>query len=383
MPSLGADMDAGTLVKWLVKPGDRVTRGDIVAVVQTEKADVDVEVFATGTIESLAVPEGKKVPVGTLLATIRGEREEAPPSAAAPAAAAAAVPPTAPPPPTVPLPPPPGRAREGPRVSPIARRIAGELGVDLARVAGTGPSGAITRDDVEKAAAAVSAPPPLDRRAAMRQAIAAAMTRANREIPHYYLSASIDLAAAAAYLTSVNEKRAVEERILPAVLLLKSTALALREVPELNGFWRDGGFVAGNGIHVGVAISLRGGGLVAPAIHDADRRSLEELMRDLRDLVGRARAGTLRSSEVSDPTITVTNLGDLGVDSVLGVIFPPQVALVGFGRIEPKPVVRDGQVVARPAVTASLAADHRATDGHRGAVFLTAVDRLLQKPEDL
>jgi len=382
MPSLGADMDAGTLVKWLVKPGDRVTRGDIVAVVQTEKADVDVEVFATGTIESLAVPEGKKVPVGTLLATIRGEGEEGPLSAAPPAAAAA-VPPTAPPPPTVPLPPPPGRAREGPRVSPIARRIAGELGVDLARVAGTGPSGAITRDDVEKAAAAVSAPPPLDRRAAMRQAIAAAMTRANREIPHYYLSASIDLAAAAAYLTSVNEKRAVEERILPAVLLLKSTALALREVPELNGFWRDGGFVAGNGIHVGVAISLRGGGLVAPAIHDADRRSLEELMRDLRDLVGRARAGTLRSSEVSDPTITVTNLGDLGVDSVLGVIFPPQVALVGFGRIEPKPVVRDGQVVARPAVTASLAADHRATDGHRGAVFLTAVDRLLQKPEDL
>ena len=382
MPSLGADMDAGTLVKWLVKPGDRVTRGDIVAVVQTEKADVDVEVFATGTIESLAVPEGKKVPVGTLLATIRGEGEEGPLSAAPPAAAAA-VPPTAPPPPTVPLPPPPSRAREGPRVSPVARRIAGELGVDLARVAGTGPSGAITRDDVEKAAAAVSAPPPLDRRAAMRQAIAAAMTRANREIPHYYLSASIDLAAAAAYLTSVNEKRAVEERILPAVLLLKSTALALREVPELNGFWRDGGFVAGNGIHVGVAISLRGGGLVAPAIHDADRRSLEELMRDLRDLVGRARAGTLRSSEVSDPTITVTNLGDLGVDSVLGVIFPPQVALVGFGRIEPKPVVRDGQVVARPAVTASLAADHRATDGHRGAVFLTAVDRLLQKPEDL
>jgi pyruvate dehydrogenase E2 component (dihydrolipoamide acetyltransferase) len=382
MPSLGADMEAGVLTKWLVKPGDAVRRGDIVAVVQTEKADVDVEIFATGEIEKILVPEGEKVPVGSLLATVRVEGE-------APTAAPAAPVPSAPPPPTTPpsatapgaVPP-----AERARVSPAARKRAEELGVDLSRLEGSGPGGAVTLEDVAKAAAAPQPPAaagPADRAAAMRRAIAAAMSRSNREIPHYYLGTEVDVGAAIEWLAAENARRGVADRVLPAVLLLKAVALAVREVPEMNGFWSDGAFRPSTAVHLGVAISLRGGGLVAPAIHDADRKTLPELMRALSDIVARARAGSLKSSEMSDPTLTVTNLGDLGVESVFGVIFPPQVALVGFGRIVERPRVRGGAVAARPTVLASLAADHRASDGHRGGRFLAAIDALLQKPEAL
>jgi len=373
MPSLGADMEAGTLLKWLVKPGDEVRRGDIVAVVQTEKADVDVEVFANGTVETIHVAQGQKVPVGTLLATIRGEAGEAEPAPA-----------PAPPAPPAPAPGAPPAARA--RISPAARRRAGELGIDPERLRGTGPDGSITVSDVEAAASAPAAgagPAPGDRSAAMRRAIAAAMTRSHREIPHYYLGREIDLAASLRWLSEQNAKRAVTDRILPAALLLRSVALAAREVPEVNGFWTDGAFRQSAAVHVGVAISLREGGLVAPALHDADRKGLQELMKDLSDLVARARAGSLRSSEVSDPTITVTNLGDLGAETVYGVIFPPQVALVGFGRVTERARVRGETIAPAPAVTATLAADHRASDGHRGGLFLAAVDRLLQKPEAL
>jgi pyruvate dehydrogenase E2 component (dihydrolipoamide acetyltransferase) len=217
----------------------------------------------------------------------------------------------------------------------------------------------------------------------MRRAIAAAMSRSNREIPHYYLGTEIDMSAALQWLGEQNAKRPVTERVLPAALLVKSVALAAREVPEMSGFFLDGSFRPSASVHPGVAISLREGGLVAPALHDADAKSLEELMKELRDLVARARAGTLRSSEVSDPTITVTNLGDLGVDTVFGVIFPPQVALVGFGKTTEKPRVRGGAIAAAPTIVATLAADHRASDGHRGGLFLAAIDRLLQKPEAL
>jgi len=217
----------------------------------------------------------------------------------------------------------------------------------------------------------------------MRRAIGAAVARSKREIPHYYLASEINVRRAFAWLEEGNRTRAVEERLLPAVLLLKAVAVALREVPELNGFWIDDAFRPGEGIHLGVAISIRGGGLIAPAIHGVDKKSLGELMAALRDLVQRTRAGTLRSSEVSDPTLTVTNLGDQGVESVFGVIYPPQVALVGFGRIVERPWAEGGLLGVRPVLTATLSADHRASDGHRGGLFLAALARLLQEPEKL
>jgi pyruvate dehydrogenase E2 component (dihydrolipoamide acetyltransferase) len=217
----------------------------------------------------------------------------------------------------------------------------------------------------------------------MRHAIAAAMGRSKREIPHYYLTETLDFAEVQTWLDGWNRDRLPQDRLLSAVLLLKATALALREVPQRNGFFENGQFRPGEGIHVGWAMALRGGGLVAPAIHHADRKTLPELMVALRDLVQRARAGGLRSSELTDPTITISSLGDRGAESVWGVIYPPQVAIIGFGRMLSKPWVVDGQVQPRPLGSASLAADHRASDGHLGGQLLTAIHRALQSPQSL
>ena len=217
----------------------------------------------------------------------------------------------------------------------------------------------------------------------MRRAIAAAMSRSKREIPHYYLSETISLQRAAEWLEAENARRPLPERLLMAVLYLKATALACKSFPDMNGHYRDGGFAPAAAVHAGVAISLRQGGLIAPAIHDMDKLTLTEAMKKLADLVKRARAGSLRSSEMSDPTITVTNLGEGGVESVFAIIYPPQVAIVGFGTTLARPWVIDGEVRAVPTVVASLAADHRASDGHRGALFLAALARLLQEPEKL
>jgi pyruvate dehydrogenase E2 component (dihydrolipoamide acetyltransferase) len=209
------------------------------------------------------------------------------------------------------------------------------------------------------------------------------MARSKREIPHYYLSTTIDMSRSMAWIAQVNLQKSVEERLIYGVLLLKAVAVALREAPELNSVWIEGKAVRSDNVHVGVAISLRGGGLVAPALHDADRQSLDELMKSFRDLVQRARAGSLRSSELSDPTITVTSLGEQGVETVFGVIYPPQVALVGFGKIVERPWSSEGRIVSRPVITASLSADHRVSDGHRGGLFLSAIERRLQQPEAL
>ncbi len=420
MPSLGADMDFGTLVEWTVKPGDRVKRGDIIALLETDKGLIEIEVFEDGTIESLVAAPGTKLAVGAVMARIApdGMGAAAMPAAAGAAEATAPFPqpvtvptpkplPAAPsPPPTraraeVPVEPSPAAAREL-RVSPLARRRAAELGVDLAKV-NPGESGVVRVADVERAAGTAAAPPaapsvfpaaapppaeraaaaPAERLAAMRRAIAAAMARSKREIPHYYLQSPVDAGRLLRWLADENRKRPVTERLLAAAPLLKAVALATREVPEVNGFWVDGRFRPSEQVHVGVAISLRQGGLVAPALHEVDRKSLSQIMKELLDLTQRARSGVMRSSEVADATITVTNLGDQGVETVFGVIYPPQVALVGFGRIVERPWAESGRVDARPLVTVTLSADHRASDGHRGGRFLAAIGRLLQAPEKL
>lgn len=432
-------MEAGTLLEWRIKPGQAVHRGDIVAVVDTDKAAIDVEIWMDGVVEQLVIQPGTKVPVGSVLAIVR--------TAGEPQAAAAAVPrpsvpaggaplPLHPGHPPAPFPalaatgehlrvlplarrmardlgidladvkgtgpggaithtdielaaasrpggPPsgaaPAAAGERLRVSPLARRTARERGVDLAHVQGTGPDGAITQADIERApvqpAAAAAPAAPLagaGRAQAMRRAIAAAMTRSKREIPHYYLGLEIDLTRALSWLEQANQGRGIVDRLIYSVLLIKAVASAVHDVPEVNGFWRGDRFEPSAAVHPGVAISLRGGGLVAPALRNADQKPLGDLMREMRDLVNRARAYSLRSSEISDPTLTITNLGEQGVDQVFGIIFPPQVALVGFGRIS-----------SRRTIQASLSGDHRASDGHRGGLFLAAIDRHLQSPAGL
>jgi pyruvate dehydrogenase E2 component (dihydrolipoamide acetyltransferase) len=387
LPSLGADMDEGTLVEWRIKPGQTVRKGDVVAVVDTTKAAVDVESWVEGTVHQLVTEPGETIAVGTVMAWLLAPGEAAPaalPAAAAPAprADARALPET---PPAAPLAPAVSRTR----VSPAARRRAEQLGIDPLAVKGTGPEGAVTLQDVEALAGAqttnppAAAPSPKDRAAEMRRAIAAAMVRSKREIPHYYLSEAVPVRSALAWLAARNATRPVTERLLPAVLLLKAVAVTLRRYPELNGHFVDGGFQPAAAVHLGVAISLRQGGLIAPALHDVDAKPLDTLMPELADLVKRCRAGSLRSSEMSDATVTVTNLGDAGVETVFGVIYPPQVALVGLGRIADRPCVENGAVVAMPALTASLAADHRVSDGHRGALFLAELREVLQHPEAL
>ena len=412
MPSLGADMETGKLVEWLVVPGQRVRRGDIVAMVETQKGLFEVEIFADGVMGELLVQPGQTVPVGTVLATIdngvagTGEKLPAPaetvtgrvdaqpkPPASAPTTGASAPAPAAPP----------GRIA----CSPSARQLALELGVDLATVTGTGPHGAIGRGDVEAAARAAGTRPPAPVESvspvpaapaaekaagkpaptaamkAMRQAIAAAVSRSNREIPHYYLESEIDLSRPLKWLEEENRKRSLRERILPVALLVKAVALALREVPELNGFWQNDQLEVRPDIHIGFAVALRQGGLISPAVHHVDQLGVGEVMERLVDLIERTRTGHLRGSEMTDATVSVTSLGDRGVRTVYGVIYPPQVALIGFGRISERPWAEDGMLGVRRCVTATLAADHRATDGHQGALFLEALNRHLNLPETL
>jgi pyruvate dehydrogenase E2 component (dihydrolipoamide acetyltransferase) len=381
LPSLGADMDDGTLLEWKVGVGDTVTKGQVIAVVDTAKAAVDVECWTPGTVHELVAEVGQKMPVGTVMAILSESGENVGAGGTAecrPVAnmGKAAVSPAAP------------TARR--MISPAARKHAEERGVDLDAVVGSGPNGAVTIDDVENAAAQpapVTAPKPAatpDKSAEMRKAIAAAMARSKREIPHYYVAEDISLAKALAWLQAENLRRPMAERLLPAAVLLKAVAVALAHYPELNGFFRDGSFAPAAKINLGVAISLRQGGLIAPALLDAGTRSVTQIMQGLMDLVKRTRAGSLKSSEMSEATITVTNLGDQGSQLVFGVIYPPQVALVGFGRVAERPWGdAEGGLKALPVVTATLAADHRGSDGHRGALFLRELAELLQHPEEL
>ena len=384
MPSLGADMEAGTLVEWLIKPGDPVKRGDIVAVVETEKGAIEIENFEPGTVERILVEIGTIVPVGTPLAIIKtpGEKEGivTPPPAPKPAPAKA---PAAPPPQVAAKV---ERVERGARISPAARRLAEQRGIDISTIAGTGADNAILLSDVERRIAElkVQAPRPTGfDLAAMREAIAAAMTRSKREIPHYYLAHEIEMSACEDWLSRRNAARPPEERLLLGALLVKAVALATRKFPAFNGFYRDRKFEAAPSVHIGTAIAIRGGGLIAPAIHDVDQLSLDDLMMKMRELIERVRAGRIRSSEIADPTITVSSLGERGVETLYGIIYPPQVAIIGFGKVTTRPWVESCTVVARPLINATLAADHRVSDGHAGALFLAEIGRRLQEPGTL
>ncbi|MCC6707400.1 MAG: 2-oxo acid dehydrogenase subunit E2 [Gammaproteobacteria bacterium] len=398
MPSLGPDMESARVIEWLVKPGDTLHRGDVIVVVETDKGAIEIEVFEDAVVEALIAPLDAELVVGAVMARLRVAGESGTDARAV--AATERVEPTvsSPAPAVAPAPPSAVIAQDSVgtpaassavasaghrRASPAARKRAAGLGVDLAGVSGSGPGGAVLLADL----AAVSAPR-VKRAggfdaAAMRRVIGAAMARSKREIPHYYLGQKISMASALRWLRQANESRTVEARLLPAVLLLRAVGLALRRTPTLNGFYENGAFRAGDGIHIGWAVALRGGGLVAPAIHDVDKKSLDELMTGLRDVVMRARGGALRGSELVDATVTVTSLGERGADTVLPIIHPPQVAMIGFGRVVERPWAVAGQVEVQPVIGVSLAADHRVSDGHLGSQLLADIERLLNAPETL
>lgn len=415
LPSLGADMDSGTIVDWHVDAGDRVERGDVVAVVATEKSDVDVEIWHAGTVERILVEVGEEVPVGTPVLRMSGGADAVPSDpdrepivapgeeAGSPAQELVAAPvpgvePTATKPAGSATAPRPAAfrdvgARDGLMVSPFARTLADERGVDLTTVIGTGPDGAVLARDVpagghepvasitrQEAPRRDSEEPPSDP-TDMRAAIAERMSQANRDIPQYFLELDVEVTSLEQRLLAYNDVRPVSERILPAAAFLKATAAAIEAVPEFNGRWVRGSFEPASAVDIAMAISLRTGGLVTPTILAVDQRSLAGVMDTLRQMVKGARAGRLRSSWMRDAGITVTNLGERGADRVLGVIFPPQVGLVGFGRIVERPWVVDGAIEVRSIVTASLVADHRWTDGATGSRFLSVLSSALSTME--
>ena len=385
MPSLGADMESGRLMEWKVKEGDRVKKDQVIAEVETSKGVIEIEVFEDGVVDKILVEPGTETPVGAPLALIRTEKEnsedllkelealqgtamkEETPASETPEEASA----------------PEEKMEEEAerriRVTPVARKRARELGVDLEKLAST-IKRKIGLRDVEAAAAKAAQPAKPD---GMRQAIAKAMSRSNAEIPHYYLSTSINMTPALSWLEAENSKRSIKERILPAALVIRAVVKALQAVPELNGFWKDDALQVSDAIHPGIAIALRKDGLITPALIDAQEKNLDETMAAFRDLITRTRSGKLRGSEMTKQTIVITNLGDLGVERVYGVIYPPQVALVGLGRIVDAPWVEGDALAIRKVMQATLAGDHRATDGRTGALFLDKLNQLLQKPEEL
>jgi pyruvate dehydrogenase E2 component (dihydrolipoamide acetyltransferase) len=376
MPSLGADMDEGTLVEWLKKPGDQLKRGDIIAVVETQKGAIEIEVFHDGLLEATHVKTGTRVPVGEVLATIRTAEE---PESTRPA-----------PPEIVPQKPvyaPPAQVvaplKPGLKITPAASARAKELGIDVLSVS-PGQDGIIGLKELETASTTAKPKPGrginLDE---MRKAIAAAMARSKREIPHYYVSSIIDMTVIMEWLATENARCAVPDRLLAAVPIIKACALGLQQVPELNGHFLDDRPVLIAEVKMGIGIALRGGGLIAPALALPDTLSLTEIMQRLSDLVARVRGGRLRSSELTEATVTLSNLGDNSADMVLPVIYPPQVAIIGVGQIEVRPWVVNDVLAIRKLATFAVAGDHRANDGRSAARFLRLLGEILQKPEML
>ena len=388
MPSLGADMEDGTLVEWRVKSGDAVKRGDILADVDTQKGLIEIEVFDEGTIDQLVVKEGEKVPVGKVMATIIPAQEKisadvktAPAPASKSKIKKESIKPAVKRVVT--------KGIDHLKISPLAKRMAAEKGIDVSTIKGSGPQGSIIKKDIDLAAdmkvkSYVEATGGKKERAAegVRAAIASAMSRSNREIPHFYLETRIDMSKALDWLSQSNKQTELKDRLLSVVLLIKATAKAIREVPAVNAYWKNG-LELKNVINIGFAISLREGGVVIPAIPDVDQKSLYQLMDILKDIIPRARALQLRSSELSETTITLTNLGEDSTDKVFGVIYPPQVAIIGFGNIVEEAWAENGAISARPVVHVTLAADHRAIDGYLGGRFLMALKKNLQNPAAL
>lgn len=370
MPSLGADMEAGILRSWRVKPGDSIKAGDIIAEVETQKGIIEIEIFSSGIIEKLLLQVNEPVPVGTVMAIITEAGSVTMP---APAPIPVSIS-------TTPV----SEISEVTHVkaSPLARKIAASKNISLSDIKGTGPGGAIIRADVEQLVVKPELPKTTtpDLSLSIRQAVAAAMSRSNKEIPHYYLDARINMEACLDYMTRTNLERSVKNRILPVAFLIKAVALALRDAPDLNA-WYTTEIERKDQINIGIVIALRTGGIIIPSINQADRKSIDEIMEKLTDLINRGRNLKLKSSEVSESTVSITSIGDGFTTTMLGIIYPPQVALIGFGSILEEAWAENGMVAARKVIHMSLAADHRATDGIYGNRFIGNVIHFLTHPE--
>ncbi|MDE2669648.1 MAG: dihydrolipoamide acetyltransferase family protein [Chloroflexota bacterium] len=398
MPQMGADMTEGTLVRWLKNPGDSVARGDVIAEIETDKATVELEAFDAGVLRQVVASEGDVVPVGEVIALLGDADEEmpeverrAPSEKPTPRAVAA---PTA----------------DGTggdldarrvRVSPVARRIADDAGIDLAEVTGSGPDGRILRRDVEEAIAvrdhhapagvptvepAPPPPPPPPARveplSRMRAAIARNMTDAKQQQPHYYLTVDVDMTEAMAFRRHVNLVLHGPERVSVNDLLVRACAVALASHPKFNASLTDEGIQYHEQMDINIGVALDEG-LIAPALLDVAAKPLPQIAEESKALVERARAGKLRAEEYSSGTFTITNLGAYGIDVLVGIINAGQAAILGAGSVTERPAVVDGDLAVRQLMTLALSADHRVTDGAEGARFLKEIQTVLENPTRL
>jgi pyruvate dehydrogenase E2 component (dihydrolipoamide acetyltransferase) len=384
MPKMGDAMTEGKVVAWRKREGERVQAGEVLAEIETDKVNVEIEAEASGTLH-ITVPEGQAVPVGTVIAYINGP----PARAAAPTPQAPSPAPAAPKPEVPPAEEPAGRVK----ASPLARKLAAEHGVDLLEVKGTGPGGRVVERDVlawvEERAAQPAARPapspaepdyedvPLSR---MRQAIARVVVQSKQQIPHFYVTTEVDVGRALELRAQVQEAFGEDERLSVNDLILKATALALRRFPDLNSQVLDDQTVRRHRrVHLGIMVATPDG-LVVPVLRDADRMPLRELAREARRLVEGARAKRLRQEDTTGATFSVSNLGMYDVTHFVAIIQPPQAGILAVGRAQERPVVREGQVVVRPVLQLTVSADHRVTDGVGAAEFLAEVKRLLENP---
>ncbi|MBI5947199.1 MAG: 2-oxo acid dehydrogenase subunit E2 [Chloroflexi bacterium] len=415
MPQMGADMTEGTLVRWMKQVGDQVTRGDIIAEIETDKATVELEAFDSGVLRKHVVAEGETVPVGEVIA-ILGDASEAVPDVDR-------MPPAVTPARRVPEPVPTANGTEPPRqpaaaavtppanagrlrISPVARRVAHEAGIDVTALVGSGPDGRILRRDVEAAAKgaasepaavapAAAAPAPAVRRAApaaaaatteglskIRQATARRMTLSKQTQPHYYLTLDVDMTAAMEFRRALNASASEAQHVSVNDMVVKACALALQRHPKFNAEFSDQGLRLHEAINIDIGIALDEG-LIAPALLDLAHKTLGTIAVESKDLVERAKHGRLRADEYSAGTFTITNLGAYGVESLIGIINPPQAAILGVGTVMAKPVVVGGEIAIRQVMKVALSADHRVSDGAEGARFIKEIQGLLENPVSL
>ena len=409
MPSMGADMTEGTIVKWLKAEGDQVGRGDKLAEVETDKTVVEMEAYAEGLLRKIVVSEGSLVQVGAVIAFIGDADDDIPEvAAAAPAAEAAPEAPAATPDPApTPAPEPVQQAAPAPvavpasqggriKASPIARKIAEEKGVDIAAITGTGPGGRITKSDVENftpspgfAVSGGRSPVVLDGSdtplSSMRQAIARVTVRSKTEAPHYYVTHEIDMSAAMTFRRQLNEALAEEgDRVSVNDLILMALTKTLIKYPKWNSFFDGDKLIGHPSINLGVAIALDEG-LIVPAVIDIQNMSLVGISRAVRDLGKRARGdgGNLTQAELTQGTFGTSNLGMFGTDTFSAIIVPPNAGIIAVGTVKEKPVVRDGKVVVASMMNATISADHRVGDGAEAAVFLGEFQKNLENPARL
>jgi pyruvate dehydrogenase E2 component (dihydrolipoamide acetyltransferase) len=434
MPKLSDTMEEGKILKWLKHPGDTVKSGDLLAEVETDKANMEIEAFDEGVVTELKVAEGASAPVGAVIAVL-GAAGEAPakaapataapgkpaaPEAAAPAttsgetAASGGTTPSKPKAaartaetaaaPARPAPPAPARAAAPPaaaspgdtsRASPLARKIASERGIDLARVRGTGPGGRIVQKDVDaasgggpgerapepSAAAAEPVVPSAGRHefSRMRKTTAKRMADAKRDVPHFYASADLAMDEAVRLREGLVALGGEYAGMTITHLLVKACGLALRRVPEMNASFDVDGVVVHEHVNVGIATATEDG-LLVPVVHDVDRAALADVVAAARGAIGRARAGKPASEDLSGGTFTLSNLGMFPVSQFAAVVNPPQAAILAVGTIRMVPVVRDEAVVPGRLMTVTLSCDHRVVDGALAGRFLGELKTLVEKP---